>query len=67
MPMKSANLEIALTLVKVPPILVAPMLDALFPITENNVFAQKDLLAMPRWSVFVFPTPVSPVMLVQME
>lgn len=67
MPMKSVNLEIVLTLVKVPPILVALMLDALFLITENSVFVQKDLLAMPRWSVFVFPTPVSLVTLVPME
>lgn len=67
MPMKSARLEIALTLAKVPEILVAPMLDALFLITGNSVFVRKGLLAMQRWSAFVFPTPVSRVTLVPME
>ena len=65
MPMKSVSLEIVSTLAT--PILVVPMLDALFLITENSVFVQKGLREMQRWSVFVFPTPVSPVMLVQME
>jgi hypothetical protein len=65
--MKSARLEIALTLAKVLAILVAPMLDALFLITGNSVFVRKGLLAMQRWSVFVFPTPVSRVTLVPME
>ena len=64
-PTKFAKVVIVSILAKPLPTLVASMPDAQFSNIANNVLVQKDSLAMLKLNVFVFPTLVSLIKLVQ--